>query len=161
MQGLGLACGCACLLGLLVTSTQVQSDSSSAVALHVVSAEGDELLNLSMTTPDWCLLWNHSVAGFTVKDCFTLHNQTLYLVSSHQPDFAAGLGHIEGRGELTSDGQGGYWIHHINEPLVENRLRIRVGSAAVNHRIESEQHHISLTDLAAGQAVEIRLIPHP
>ena len=77
---------------------------------------------------------------------------------SHQPDFAAGLGHLEGRGIMKSDGQGGYWIVDINEPIPNNTLTLRVGSAAVDHRLQIRGKEISLSRLAAGQRVMLRLI---
>lgn len=107
----------------------------------------------------WCLLWNHSVAGFTVRDCFAWRALHLVLTYSHQPDFAAGLGHIEGRGVLRDDGAGGYVIDGIDGPLPGNRLVLRVGSAAVDHRIEIAGAVHSLSAVHAGQRIELRVAP--
>ena len=74
--------------------------------------------------------------------------------------FAAGLGHIYGRGEQVSDGEGGYWINAINEPVANNRYVLRVGSTAVNHRVvwpSNEHTTVSLSERAAGQRVTIEL----
>ena len=65
----------------------------------------------------WCILWNHSVQGFEVEDCYENRAGVMTLVRSHLPDFAAGLDHIPGRGRQTSDGQGGYWIEDLDEPV--------------------------------------------
>lgn len=108
----------------------------------------------------WCLTWNHSVAGFQVRDCFVFRPPHLLLASSHQPDFAAGLGHIVGRGVMRGDTPGGYHIESIDEVLPDNRLRLRIGSAAVDHRIEFADERIYLSRLAAHQAVDIRLLQH-
>ncbi|MEX2321592.1 MAG: DUF1850 domain-containing protein [Saccharospirillum sp.] len=105
----------------------------------------------------WCLLWNHSVQGFQVEDCFRVDGQTLILDSTHTPDFAAGLGHIPGRGALESDDQHGYRITNFNQPLPGNQLVLRVGSMRVNHRIAIEHNLISLSELAFDQRVIIRL----
>ncbi|MDX5446596.1 MAG: DUF1850 domain-containing protein [Zoogloeaceae bacterium] len=106
----------------------------------------------------WCLLWNHSVAGFTVRDCFAWRPPQLVLVDSHQPDFAAGLGHIEGRGVQRSDGAGGYLIENIDQPIDGNRLRLRVGSRSVDHRIELGDGLHSLSAVHAGERVELRVV---
>lgn len=106
----------------------------------------------------WCMGWNHSVAGFPVTDCYGVHEGQLRLENSHQPDFAAGLGHIEGRGRMESDGAGGYNIVDINEPVPGNAYFLRVGAMAVNHRILLEDQVYSLSDLAAGERVLIRLV---
>lgn len=79
------------------------------------------------------------------------------LERSHQPDFAAGLGHIPGRGTLTSAPEGGYWIEDINEAVPGNCLRLRVGSEAVNHRLVDAGRHQSLTALAARQSIRLVL----
>jgi hypothetical protein len=82
----------------------------------------------------------------------------MVLDSSHQPDFAAGLGHIEGRGTLRSDGAGGYRIEDIDEPVPGNRLNLRVGSPAVDHRIEFKGMRYSLSERAANRLVVMRLV---
>lgn len=83
----------------------------------------------------------------------------MILERSHQPDFAAGLGHIPGRGTQKSDGKGGYWIENINEPVPGNRYLLRVGSASVDHRIIWNDSVISLSNSAAGERVTIQLTP--
>jgi len=107
----------------------------------------------------WCLVWNHSVQGFTVTDCFRMQNGRLMLDSSHTPDFAAGLGYTSGRGTLESEDKHGYRIVDMQVPIPNNRLSLRVGSPSVNHRIEVGPRLISLSDLAADQLVEIRVRP--
>lgn len=56
----------------------------------------------------WEVRWNHSVAGFLVRDLYRYEGGNMLLTATHTPDFAAGLGHIPGRGRLESDGAGGY-----------------------------------------------------
>lgn len=107
----------------------------------------------------WCLSWNHSVAGFTVRDCFAWRPPELVLTDSHQPDFAAGLGHIQGRGMQRSDGAGGYRIEHIDQALPDNRLALRVGSTAVDHRIDVGGRVHSLSATHAGRKVVLHMQP--
>lgn len=106
----------------------------------------------------WCLVWNHSVQGFTVTDCFRVEEGRLILDSSHTPDFAAGLGYIHGRGTLTSDDQHGYRIVDMHVPIPNNHLWLRVGALSVNHRIEADSRLVSLSRLAADELVEIRVM---
>lgn len=109
----------------------------------------------------WCLDWNHSVEGFRVSDCYQNHAGVMTLMKSHQPDFAAGLGHTPGRGEQVSDGKGGYWIRRINEAVPGNRYVLRVGSLAVNHRLvwrcQGQRRQVSLSRQAAGKRVTVSL----
>lgn len=136
----------------------VHADGSGVSRLDVVDEGGDVLTTLPIRNDDtWCLLWNHSVAGFTVSDCFVIQNDILLLYSSHQPDFAAGLGYLDGRGKLASDGHGGYLISDINEPVPANALVLRVGSMAVNHRVLYKGKETSLSQMAAGQQITLRL----
>jgi hypothetical protein len=133
---------------------------AGAATVEVVDADGSSLLAFAVRADErWCLVWNHSVAGFPVRDCFVFRPPAMVLDSSHQPDFAAGLGHLEGRGTLRSDGAGGYWIEDIDEPVPGNRLNLRVGSPAVDHRIEFGGARYSLSERAANRRVVIRLVP--
>nr|WP_298414600.1 DUF1850 domain-containing protein [uncultured Halomonas sp.] len=134
--------------------------ASESVRLQVVSSSGITLVDIPLQPGErWCLVWNHSVTGIRVEDCYRYHQGKMVLERSHQPDFAAGLGHIPGRGVQTSDGKGGYWIEHIDEPVSGNRYLLRVGSMAVDHRLSHDGKLISLSALAAGERVIIRLQP--
>ena len=145
------------LLSLAFFAGVVRADIGQLV---VADARGEVLFSFPLAPEErWCLLWNHSVAGFTVSDCFVYRPPSMVLERSHQPDFAAGLGHTQGRGELTSDGAGGYWIEHIDQPLAHNTLNLRVGSSAVDHRIVHRELTTSISHAIAGQRVSIRLEP--
>lgn len=155
---LGRAALTAALLLVLAIMPSLALADGSKLWLEVVDRQGKTLIALPVQHRDrWCLLWNHSVAGFTVSDCFVIKHTELWLKSSHQPDFAAGLGHLEGRGIMKSDGRGGYRIEQINEPVPNNTLILRVGSAAVDHRLRIRDKEISLSDIAARQRVMLRL----
>ncbi|TVP46273.1 MAG: DUF1850 domain-containing protein [Halomonas sp.] len=135
----------------------------SSDRLQVVTEQGDLLVDTPAPPGmSWCIKWNHSVKQFTVLDCYQNVAGRMVLERSHQPDFAAGLGHTLGRGEQVSDGEGGYWIEAINEPVANNRYALRVGSDAVNHRVvwhDGENcHDISLSDHVPGQRVTIQMI---
>lgn len=147
----------ALLSSFLALPLQAHADSAR-VRLDVIGQEGELLTSIPLrSNDDWCLLWNHSVAGFMVSDCFVNQDTTMLLHSSHQPDFAAGLGYMEGRGELASDGRGGYRIENIDEPVPGNALTLRVGSMAVDHRLLHDGKETSLSEMAAGRRVTLRL----
>nr|WP_183386074.1 DUF1850 domain-containing protein [Halomonas organivorans] len=116
--------------------------------LRVRDAEGQLLVRLPMPQGDgWCLAWNHSVEGFTVHDCYRNVEGHMVLQRSHLPDFAAGLDHIPGRGRQVSDGQGGYWIEALDEPVPGDAYRLRVGAMRVDHRLVSRRDGTSLATL--------------
>jgi hypothetical protein len=176
------------LIGLAMpTQAKSKEQRSPSWWLQVVESTGEPLVSMPMPAgAGWCLAWNHSVEGFEVHDCYRNQAGRMVLERSHLPDFAAGLDHIPGRGRQISDGQGGYWIEDINEPVPDNRYRLRVGSAAVNHRLISHGEPglsqlledaeragcnvlaprpepgsdiaISLSDLAANQGVAVQLM---
>lgn len=132
---------------------------ASAADLVATREDGAELARLPV--PDgggWCILWNHSVQGFPVTDCYENRAGRMVLVRSRQPDFAAGLGHIPGRGRQTSDGEGGYWILDIDEPVPGNAYVLRPGAGPVDHRIETGDTVVSLSQTAARQRVKIALV---
>lgn len=127
--------------------------------LEMVTEDGRVHLRLALEPGQrWCLLWNHSVTGFTVRDCFAWRPPVLLLTDSHQPDFAAGLGHIEGRGELRAAAGGGYLIEGIDQPMPGNALPLRVGSERVDHRIELEGRMHSLSAGHAGHRIVLRVV---
>ncbi|WP_232830451.1 DUF1850 domain-containing protein [Oceanicella sp. SM1341] len=120
--------------------------------------DGTELARLDVPEgTGWCVLWNHSVQGFAVRDCYENRAGHMVLVRSHQPDFAAGLGHWIGRGRQLSDGEGGYWIEDIDEPVPGDAYILRPGSMAVNHRLSAASGEVSLSALAPHARVRIAL----
>ena len=129
-----------------------------AAQLRVVADDGRTLLELPLAADAaFVMRWNHSVTGIVVSDHYRLDRGRLLLWQSHTPAFDAGLGHIPGRGRLESDGAGGYWIRDIDEPLPGDALWLRVGSPAVDHRIEHAGRVHSLSALAAGERVRIEV----
>lgn len=125
------------------------SDSGQAPLVQIRLPEGGQ----------WCLIWNHSVQGFPVTDCFQMESGQLIQDSSHTPDFAAGLGYTSGRGTLKSDDDHGYRIVDMQVPIPNNHLWLRVGALSVDHRIKVGSRLVSLSRLAADKLVEIRVRP--
>ncbi len=136
--------------------------SIEGATLAVLDASGETMVEIPLKPGmRWCLGWNHSVKKFPVLDCYRYQQGRMVLERSHQPDFAAGLGHTLGRGEQVSDGRGGYWIENIDEPVPGDRYTLRVGSPTVDHRLlwqsEGDEHRVSLSELAAGERVILQL----
>jgi hypothetical protein len=123
---------------------------------------GEELARLAVPEGEgWCVLWRHSVAGFEVADCYENRAGRMVLVRSHQPDFAAGLGHLPGRGRQGSDGAGGYWIEGIDEPVPGDAYVLRPGGPAVDHRLAAAAGEVSLSALAPRRRVTLALEAAP
>lgn len=143
------------LFALLLLSHPFVAWASDVVA---TAEDGTEIARLPMPDgAEWCVLWNHSVQGFPVADCYENRGGTMVLVRSRQPDFAAGLGHIPGRGRQVSDGAGGYWIVDIDEPVPGDAYILRPGAGPVDHRLQSGDRVVSLSQAAARQRVRIAL----
>ena len=138
---------------------------SRALAQHLVVSvweTGTVLLELDLAQdPTWEVWWNHSVAGFLVRDLYRYEDGKMLLTATHTPDFAAGLGHIPGRGILESDGRGGYWIRAIDEAVPGNRYLLRVGARRVDHRIVYAGKAYSLSAQAAGERVVVAVEETP
>lgn len=127
----GRLCGAALALALAAVPGR-----AGAAVLVVVDEAGAVVAREPLATDGrWCLIWNHSVTGIEVADCFRIERGRMLLDSSHQPDFAAGLGHIPGRGQVRSDGSGGYLIEGIATAVPGSGLLVRRGGAAVRHRL--------------------------
>lgn len=124
--------------------------------LEVTGMDGEVHFQIPIADGErWCMRWNHSVAGFTVNDCYRYDGGRMMLEKSHQPDFAAGLGHIIGRGVVRADGKGGYWIENIDEAVPGNCYRLRVGLPRVDHRLAVDGVETSLSQQAAGRSVRV------
>ncbi|WP_233499324.1 DUF1850 domain-containing protein [Pararhodobacter sp. CCB-MM2] len=145
-------------LSLALISSPVPALAGQLVV--TLAATGEELARMPVDEgARWSVLWHHSVDGYEVEDIYENAGGTMLLKRSHLPDFGAGLGHIPGRGRQISDGEGGYWIEDIDEPVPGNAYILRPGRAAVNHRLRTEGDEVSLTALAEHQRVRIALEP--
>jgi len=132
------------------------SHADELVASH---EDGREITRHSVPEgAGWCVLWNHSVEGFEVSDCYENQAGRMVLVKSHLPDFAAGLDHIPGRGRQVTDGDGGYFILDINEPVPGDAYILRPGLGSVDHRLKVGDAVISLSAVAPRERVRIELI---
>jgi hypothetical protein len=133
---------------------------SGLAAADLVATREDGLEIARLPVPEgegWCVLWHHSVQGFEVADCYENRGGHMVLVRSRQPDFAAGLGHIPGRGRQVSDGQGGYWILDIDEPVPGDAYVLRPGASPVDHRLRVGDTVVSLSAAAPRARVRIAL----
>lgn len=123
------------LAGPAIADPKLQALGENGVVLAVIPMQERREI---------CLTWAHSVTAGKVADCFENHTGQLTLTRSYLHDFAAGLGEVEGRGRLTSDPRGGYWIMDINEAMPDNRLALRTGAAEVGHRLVAGDESIAL-----------------
>lgn len=157
---LGLAVGLACAAG--PAAAAAPDGAPASPVLEVIDGEG-RVRAAEPLGPEgrWCLVWNHSVTGIEVADCFRAEAGRLVLEASHQPDFAAGLGAVPGRGSVRSDGAGGYVIEGIEAAMPEEGLAIRRGGAAVNHRLRLGYAERPLPPGAPGERLLLRLAPPP
>ena len=134
--------------------------AAPAGTLTATLPDGTEIARLPVPEGSgWCVLWRHSVQGFEVADCYENRDGRMVLVRSHQPDFAAGLGHILGRGRQVSDGRGGYWIEDLDEPVPGNSYVLRPGGPAVDHRLRTGSAEVSLSAAAPRERVTVALQP--
>jgi hypothetical protein len=78
------------------------------------------------------------------------------VLSAHLPDFAAGLDTFPGRGRQVSDGQGGYWILDIDEPVPGDAYVLRPGLGRSTTGCARRQT-VSLSALAPRERVRIAL----
>lgn len=142
------------LLALLVFPTASIGETLTATRVD----DGVEIARFDVPEGSgWCVLWHHSVEGFEVSDCYENRKGRMVLVWSHLPDFAAGLGHIPGRGEQVTDGAGGYLILNIDEPVPQNAYILRPGLGPVDHRLRVGDQTISLSAVAPRERVRIAL----
>jgi hypothetical protein len=148
------------LAGRLVLAVTLAAAPAAAGSLKATLDDGTEIARLSVPEgAGWCVYWHHSVRGFEVADCYENRMGRMVLVRAHLPDFAAGLDHIPGRGRQLDDGQGGYVIDGIDEPVPDNAYILRAGGPQVNHRLRAAGREVSLSAAAPRARVRIALVP--
>lgn len=144
------------LFALLLSTVSTVAEADTLTATRVDT--GETLATFDVPEGfGWCILWHHSVQGFEVSDCYENREGRMVLVRAHLPDFAAGLGHIPGRGVQISDDMGGYFIEDINEVVPNNAYILRPGAGLVDHRISMGETVVSLSAVAARARVRIAL----
>lgn len=144
--------------GWLCAALLLFTPPAAADSLTATVVNGDKIAEFNVADgAGWCVLWRHSVQGFEVSDCYENRAGRMVLVKSHLPDFAAGLGHIPGRGRQVSDGQGGYWILEIDEPVPGDAYILRPGRGFVDHRLQVGTRTVSLSEVAPSARVRIAL----
>ena len=128
--------------------------------LLVLSTEGDEILRLALRgDPTWEVRWVHSVAGIVVRDVFAWRDGRMLLTDSLTPRLdVAGLGHTPGRGELQDDGDGGYWIAGIDEPIPGNGYWLRAGSASAPTVLVHGASEYDLSSAYAGERLLLKVV---
>lgn len=147
-------------IGRLLVGAALLAGPAGAGTLTATLPDGTELARLDVPEGSgWCVHWRHSVKGFEVADCYENRAGAMVLVRSHLPDFAAGLDHIPGRGVQRSDGEGGYWIEALDEPVPGNAFVLRPGGPTVDHRLRAASGEVSLSRLAPRRRVTIALVP--
>ena len=150
--------GLRALLLLFLLSLPVSPGAAHAGDLVATREDGTEIARLPVPEgAGWCVLWRHSVRGFDVSDCYENRAGRMVLVQAHLPDFAAGLDHIPGRGRQVSDGQGGYFILDIDEPVPGDAYVLRPGAGSVDHRLQVGDTIVSLSAVAPRARVRIAL----
>lgn len=97
----------------------------------------------------------HSVDIKPVCEIFSVRKEHgIFLEEMYFVMFGAGMGHWEGHGHVSGDGE---WIRikEINKPV--GKFLLRAGSKDVNHRLVIREMDINLTDLAEGRVIEVKM----
>lgn len=101
----------------------------------------------------------HSVDIKPVCEIFSLRKKHgIFLEEMYFVIFGAGMGHWEGHGHVSGDGE---WtrIKEINKPL--GNFLLRAGSKGVDHRLVIRDINVDLTDLAEGRVIEVKMETRP
>lgn len=144
------------LFGAALLAGAGVAHAAGADALSVRGPDGAEVGRIAVAPGDEvCLRWSHSVTGGAVADCFEIRDGRLILARSYLHDFAAGLGHLPGRGVQRAAEGGGYWIEEMAEPVPGDTLPLRVGRPEVGHRLTSGDRTLDLSARVAGDRVTL------
>ncbi len=144
-----------------IAAALAAADLAAAAPLEVLDGAGERLMAVDLPADGrWCLVWNHSVTGIEVADCFRAEAGGMVLESSRQPDFAAGLGDVPGEGRVRALETGGYLIEGLSRPVPEAGLALRRGGPAVAHRLRVGDAILPLPPGPRGERLTLRPAPH-
>lgn len=94
----------------------------------------------------------HSVDGLPVQDWYRVADGAIVQDATRLRQFGAGMGHISGQG--TARAADGWWeVAGMDRPIGE--LTLRVGSAAVDHRLHHPGGVLALSEHWAGRRLVI------
>lgn len=141
--------------GLGVGWPQVASPAGGRAWLGVLPLRDGETLGLRFV---------HSVDGLPVEDAYGVQPQSpwravLVQVETRLLSFGTGMGAMEGQGRALEEGA---WLRIAGmNRVIGAVLRVRVGSAAVDHRLVYRGCALPLSDRWAGWRVrlEARMVP--
>jgi hypothetical protein len=147
------------VLGILAALTAYGAWLRPGPELVVSTSAGAEVLRLPLRgDPTWEVRWVHSVTAIVVRDIYAWRDGRMLLTDSLTPQLdVAGLGHTPGRGELRDDGEGGFWIAGIDEPVPGNGYWLRVGGADAPLTLVHGARAYDLTRTHAGERLRIEV----
>lgn len=116
-----------------------------------VSTEGDRLAVLDTET--LTISYVHSIDGLPIEEDLRASDEELIVERTRLRQFGAGMGHIEGEGHGHSEGQ--WWVVDGMERHIGSELHLRVGSLAVDHRLQAGEAELPLSACLAGERVTL------
>lgn len=105
------------------------------------------------------LTWVHSVSSIPVREVFEVRDGRLWLMETHNPWFAAGLGEIAGRGRTVADPDHGIAIVDINEDA--DGMILRIGSPGIHHTLLINKNICDLSRLAPHKRARFEVVSKP
>jgi len=105
------------------------------------------------------LTWIHSVSSIPVREVFEVRDGRLWLMETHNPWFAAGLGEIAGRGRTVADPDHGVAIVDINEDA--DGMILRIGSPDIHHTLIVGGQKCDLSRLAPHKRARFEVVAKP
>lgn len=125
-----------------------------------VSVEGVGTLRYPVRTGERVeLTWIHSVSAIPVREVFEVRGGDLWLMETHNPWFAAGLGEIAGRGRTVSEEGHAVAIVDINERA--DGMVLRIGSPEIHHTLIVGGRRCDLSRLAPHARARFEVVARP
>jgi hypothetical protein len=110
---------------------------------HLPLAEGEQ----------FTLSYVHSIDRLPIEENLRVRDGELVVDSTRLRQFGAGMGHIPGEGTGRADGE--WWvIEDMNRPIGPE-VAIRVGAAAVDHRLRTPDAEVRLSPCLTSRRVVV------
>lgn len=119
-----------------------------------LSVDEERLGHLALDEGEqFTLSYVHSIDRLPIEENLRVRDGELVVDSARLRQFGAGMGHIPGEGTGRADGE--WWvIEDMNRPIGP-QVSIRVGSAAVDHRLRTPDREVRLSPCLTSRRVAV------
>lgn len=116
--------------------------------------EGSAMGHLPLAEEDqFTVAYVHSIDGLPIEENIEVREGRLVVDSTRLRQFGAGMGHVTGEGSGRAEGD--WWVIEGMDRDIGSVLALRVGAAAVDHRVRTPDAEVRLSPCLSSRRVTV------